>query len=49
MKKTIMAISTALLLGGVATAQKINFEEYALDNGMHVILHQDNSAPVLIT
>ncbi|OYX84260.1 MAG: peptidase M16 [Flavobacteriales bacterium 32-34-25] len=49
MKKTIMAISTALLLGGVATAQKITFEEYDLDNGMHVILHQDNSAPVVIT
>ncbi len=44
-----MAISTALLLGGVATAQKITFEEYDLDNGMHVILHQDNSAPVVIT
>ncbi|WP_073241687.1 M16 family metallopeptidase [Flavobacterium flevense] len=49
MKKTIMAISTALLLGGVASAQKIAFEEYDLDNGMHVILHQDNSAPVVIT
>ncbi|GGA79393.1 peptidase M16 [Flavobacterium palustre] len=44
-----MAISTALLLGGVARAQKITFEEYDLDNGMHVILHQDNSAPVVIT
>ncbi|AOZ99430.1 MULTISPECIES: M16 family metallopeptidase [Flavobacterium] len=49
MKKTIMAISTALLFGGVATAQKITFEEYDLNNGMHVILHQDNSAPVVIT
>lgn len=44
-----MAISTALLLGGVASAQKIAFKEYDLDNGMHVILHQDNSAPVVIT
>ena len=44
-----MAISTALLLGGVTSAQKIAFEEYDLDNGMHVILHQDNSAPVVIT
>lgn len=44
-----MAISTALLFGGVATAQKITFEEYDLNNGMHVILHQDNSAPVVIT
>ncbi len=44
-----MAISSSLLLGGIATAQKIAFEEYTLDNGLHVILHQDNSAPVVIT
>ncbi len=44
-----MVISTALLLGGVTSAQKIAFEEYDLDNGMHVILHQDSSAPVVIT
>ncbi|NND10623.1 MAG: insulinase family protein, partial [Flavobacteriaceae bacterium] len=25
------------------------FEEYDLDNGMHVILHQDNTAPVVTT
>lgn len=28
-------------------AQHIKFEEYNLDNGLHVILHQDNSAPVV--
>lgn len=44
-----MVISTALLLGGVTSAQKIAFEEYDLDNGMHVILHQDSSAPVVVT
>lgn len=44
-----MVISTALLLGGVTSAQKIAFEEYDLNNGMHVILHQDSSAPVVIT
>jgi hypothetical protein len=32
-----------------ATAKKIAFEEYNLDNGMHVILHHDASAPVKIT
>jgi zinc protease len=26
---------------------KINFNEYTLDNGLHVILHQDKSAPVV--
>jgi zinc protease len=49
MKKYIMALSTALLLGGIASAQKITFEEYDLDNGMHVILHQDSSAPIVVT
>ena len=44
-----MALGTALLLGGTATAQKVTFEEYDLDNGLHVVLHQDNSAPVVIT
>lgn len=37
------------MLGGTAFAQKVAFEEYDLDNGMHVILHNDNSAPVVIT
>lgn len=27
---------------------KIEFEEYDLDNGMHVILHQDNSFPLVV-
>ncbi len=49
MKKSIMAIGTALLLGGIASAQKVDFEEYTLDNGLHVILHIDHSAPVVIT
>ena len=44
-----MIASSALMLGSVASAQKIAFEEYDLDNGMHVILHQDNSAPVVTT
>jgi len=44
-----MALSTLLMLGGVASAQKVAFEEYTLDNGLHVILHNDASAPVIIT
>ena len=44
-----MALSSMLMLGGVASAQKVAFEEYNLDNGMHVILHNDPSAPVIIT
>ncbi|MDO5607414.1 MAG: pitrilysin family protein [Capnocytophaga sp.] len=30
-------------------AQEVAFEEYDLANGLHVILHQDNSAPVITT
>lgn len=37
------------MLGGTAFAQKVTFEEFNLDNGMHVILHNDTSAPVVIT
>ena len=38
-----------LLFGSVANAQKVEFQEFTLDNGLHVILHQDKSAPVVIT
>lgn len=30
-------------------AQKVEFEEYTLENGLHVILHQDTSAPLVVT
>ncbi len=37
-----------LAAGYVCLAQKrIEFEEYDLDNGLHVILHQDNSTPIV--
>ncbi|MCZ8197717.1 MAG: pitrilysin family protein [Flavobacterium sp.] len=49
MNKIIMALSTMLMTGGTMTAQKVVFEEYDLDNGLHVILHNDSSAPVVIT
>ncbi len=49
MKKSLMALGSMLMLGGTVSAQKVAFEEYTLDNGLHVILHQDNSAPVVIT
>ena len=49
MKKSLMALVSVLMLGSVASAQKVAFEEYTLENGLHVILHQDKSAPVVIT
>ena len=36
-----------LFLSLAASAQKVDFTEYDLDNGLHVILHKDNSAPVV--
>lgn len=47
MKKSILTLASAVLIAFSANAQKVEFEEYDLDNGMHVILHQDNSAPVV--
>ncbi len=49
MKKTVFAVTSLLLMGFAMNAQKVNYEEYDLDNGMHVILHQDNGAPVVTT
>lgn len=49
MKKAVMALSSVLMVGATVSAQQVEFEEYTLENGLHVILHQDNSAPVVIT
>jgi predicted Zn-dependent peptidase len=49
MKKSMLALSWSFLVAFSISAQKVEFEEYNLDNGMHVILHQDSSAPVVIT
>ncbi|WP_405609812.1 M16 family metallopeptidase [Polaribacter sp. Asnod1-A03] len=49
MKKSILSLASAFLVAFSANAQKVEFEEYDLSNGMHVILHQDNSAPVVTT
>lgn len=49
MKKCLFSLASLMFVGLMANAQKVEFEEYDLDNGMHVILHQDNTAPVVIT
>ena len=49
MKKCLFTLASLLFIGNIAFAQKVEFEEYDLDNGMHVILHQDNTAPVVTT
>lgn len=37
----------AFSIGLLTNAQKVEFQEFDLDNGLHVIMHQDNSAPVV--
>ena len=49
MKKNFLILTALLLVGFISNAQQVEFEEYDLNNGMHVILHQDNTAPVVIT
>jgi zinc protease len=49
MKKIVMTLLTTLSLGSTGIAQKVDFIEYDLLNGLHVILHQDKSAPVVVT
>ncbi len=41
--------ASALLVGVFGYAQEVEFTEYELDNGLSVVLHQDNSAPVVTT
>ncbi|MBT8318456.1 MAG: insulinase family protein [Lutibacter sp.] len=49
MKKIYFLSLLGLLLSVNLSAQQVAFEEYDLSNGLHVILHQDNSAPVVTT
>ncbi|NJW52976.1 M16 family metallopeptidase [Salinimicrobium oceani] len=39
----------ALFVGVTSSAQEVEFVQYTLDNGLDVILHQDNTAPVVTT
>ena len=49
MLKHTSLLTALLLICGIATAQmnQIKFVEYDLDNGLHVILHQDKSTPIV--
>lgn len=49
MKKLLLSVA---LLGAMASSlfannPKIEFEEYTLDNGLHVILYEDNTIPIV--
>ena len=42
--KKALTVLFILLFGITVYAQQVQFEEYDLANGLHVILHQDNGA-----
>lgn len=50
MKKIIYIFFICLFSAtvGFANDNKIEFTEFDLDNGLHVILHQDNSTPIVV-
>ena len=47
MKNTLTLACLLLALGASSQDRRIEFEEYDLDNGLHVILHQDNTTPIV--
>ena len=49
MKKMYYLSFLGLLFTASLFAQKVDFEEYDLSNGLHVVLHKDNTAPLVTT
>lgn len=47
MKNTLSLL--LLIIPSIFLGQQVDFIEYDLENGLHVILHQDNNAPVIVT
>jgi len=47
MKIKLYTIACGLMIAISSSAQEVEFTEYDLDNGLHVILHQENKAPVV--
>ncbi len=47
--RQLLKLSIFSLVFSPVIAQQVSFEEYNLDNGLHVILHQDQTAPLVTT
>lgn len=47
MKLFAALCTTAMFVSGYAQSVKIKYDEYTLDNGLTVILHEDNSTPIV--
>lgn len=47
MKQILLLILLLISTGYFSQSPQIKFEEYDLDNGLHVILHEDKSTPIV--
>ena len=47
--KKILSIILFVFINTNVLSQNVDFIEYDLDNGLHVILHQDKSVPLAVT
>ncbi len=47
--KKILSLLIVLMIHFDSISQNVDFIEYDLDNGLHVILHQDKSVPLAVT
>ena len=47
MKRFVLALLSGVILSPVIAQSKINFIEYDLPNGIHVILHEEHSTPIV--
>ncbi|MEN2284256.1 pitrilysin family protein [Algoriphagus sp. SE2] len=48
-KFIVLGIMAGILSLPVMAQKKIEFKEFNLDNGLHVIMHQDQSTPIVVT
>ncbi|MDE0986427.1 MAG: pitrilysin family protein [Schleiferiaceae bacterium] len=44
--KNIIMLGALVFSGSLSAQNQIEFEEYDLDNGLHVILHEDHTTPI---
>jgi predicted Zn-dependent peptidase len=47
MKKIVLVVLALVTFGVNAQSVKVDFEEYDLKNGLHVILHEDHTTPIV--
>jgi zinc protease len=47
MKSITLALASVLIFSTASKAQNIKFTEYDLKNGLHVILHEDHTTPIV--